>query len=115
MRRWRALVLLVGFLGLVAMALYVPRVRVERVYTVTPARGSGTPVVTMQRSDKVQKTIVRPEGYGWVWSLPDPEAAFFGSEVEHRIDWFRLTLQAVIWVLFMGATAIAVGRLPRRG
>jgi hypothetical protein len=100
MRAWQKLAVLVGLLGLLGMCVYVPRLKVERVFVVVPVRHPpGSRVVTVARTAELAEVREGPAGYTWVWS--EPEALpWFGTELEHRIDW-RLALQAACWGLLV--------------
>ena len=113
MRRWH-LILVVGLLGLTAMGLYVPFVKVERVYAVVPVHHAGSPIVSMGRTDELREVRVESAGYGWVWAPPQV-TPWFGSEVEVvRVDWLRLGQQAAVWCLLTLALLAASVR-PKYG
>jgi hypothetical protein len=104
-----------GLLGFLAMGVYVPRVRVERVYAVVPVRHPGSPIVSTGRTGEVREIREEPAGYGWVWSTPR-EPAWFGSELAFRLDWLRLGLQAAAWSLVvLSAVALRPWKGGRHG
>lgn len=106
MNRPQARAVAVGLLGFVAMALYVPYREVERVYAVVPVRQAGGELVSMGRTDEVRAVNVLAAGYYWVWAPPDGErVAWFGTEREIAVNWPRLFVQVVVWVLLVGAAA----------
>ena len=93
-KRW--LFLAVALLGFVGMGIYLPRLRMERVYVVVPVQYAGNPVVFMGRTDDLREVRTESVGYGWVWSYP-AESTFFGAEIEFSINWERLLIQAWAW------------------
>ena len=101
------LILAVTVLGLAGMGTYPPLLRVERVYVVVPLRYPDSPVVSMRRTNEVREVRIEPAGYGWAWSVPH-ESGWFGTKLEHRINWRRLLIEAGLWVTAMSLLMAAI-------
>lgn len=105
-----------GVLGFVGMGLYVPWLKVERVYEVVPTVRPDNSIVSMGRTDKLLGVQTESVGYGWVWSPPSA-TPWFGTEiVDVRINWRRLAIQAATWGILVALAPVCFrAARPDRG
>jgi hypothetical protein len=116
MHRWQSLVNPIWLLGLLTMCVFVPRVKVVRVYDVwvCDSLASNTREPYCRPGNEVRQTRTEPGGYGWVSSTFSSEGPdWTGQEVEYQINWGRLGLQVAAWGLVGLAVAVVTGRPPR--